>query len=289
MSNITVYDTLKRHETQISGWVPREMAKDSRDRARVLGEVLRHAQMQCTEHFPGTVSAETAHSIYLSVVTFVQARIVPNKALGLGYFIPFKGRVTPVFGYKGLLQCAYRESGARVAYGQVVVDGDKWDATAPWMERWRSWEPGSQHLPNAFTSLFRAAFSLFRWPDGFEDVFTMGGAELQMRASRASASKKSSPWGDWSLQMGAKTVLRRHITSGRVLWSGDGFLPQADALGEVGKLRDLASMIVTREADATDADRQQLVDAAVDIESDGPQAQPRTLDELAAFAARDEE
>lgn len=270
MSNkaLTVYETLKQHEQSVAGWIPREMAKDSRDRERILGEVLRHAQLQCAEHFPGEVTPRTARSIYLAVVTFVQARIVPNKALGLGYFIPYSGVVTPIFGYRGLLQCAYRESGARVAYGQVVVKGDSWDRSMPWHDRWLSWEPGPDHRPEAPIESYVAAFSRFRWADGFDDVFTMGGEELRTRAERAKGGKRSSPWGDWSLQMAAKTVLRRHITSGRILWSGDGFLPQADALAEAGQMRDLACALAARDADVPDAARQQLVELAEQVEAD---------------------
>jgi hypothetical protein len=265
---LTVYKALKDDETKIAGWVPREWARDANDRQRILGEVLRHANMQCSEHFQGPISAATADSIFLAVVTFCQARVIPNKALGLGYFIPYKGIVQPVFGYKGLLQAVRREAGVLTSEAQIVLEGDGWNLDVPWYERWRTFEPGPQHTPLAPAEKWVAGFSRFRWESGFEDVFLMPGQELRDRRTRALGGKIKGPWFDWPVSMAQKTLIRRHITSGRVEMAGDGFVAIADGLSEGGRMRELAMALAARESAALDSDRCALVDKAVDVDPD---------------------
>lgn len=275
MSNeLTVYNALRSDYERLTKWAPQEWGKTKDDRQRVLGEVLRHADMQCSEHFRGKISQATAASIFLSVVTFCQARVIPNKALGLGYFIPYNTKVDnryekivqPVFGYKGLLQAVRREAGVRVGYAQIVLEGDGWNLDVPWDDRWRTFEPGPKHSPLAPPATWLAGFSRLRWPDGFEDVLLMPGQELRDRRAQAMGKKTRGPWVDWPVAMAQKTLIRRHITSGRVEMAGDGFVTVADAMSEGGRMRDLAQALATRDALAGNSDRQALVESAVDVD-----------------------
>lgn len=291
---LTVYQALKHDEKALAGWVPREMARDASDRSRVLGEVLRHAKMQCEaalgqEH----ISPAQAASIFLACVTFCQARIIPNKALGLGYFVPFWNSkqktkiITPIFGYKGLRQAVGREAGVRSVHAHVVLPGDVWIQDLAPLERCQRWEPGPEHVPDFDPDKWIAGFCRMRWPDGFEDHYLMSAAEMRLRRDQSLGkikdewAKKLSPWSTNPVPMGAKTVIRKMVQSGQIEMAGDGFVTVADGLGEAGRLRELAGMLSARDADASDSERERLVEHALDGEEAPPEREPaRTLDDL---------
>lgn len=76
-----------------------------------------------------------ADSLVTALMTFACAGVLPNKYLHHGYLIPYKGVVTPVFGYQGLVHLAYRargENGAAlldVSTGLVLRDDEYEDGS----------------------------------------------------------------------------------------------------------------------------------------------------------------
>lgn len=165
-------------------------------------------------------------SIATSLVTFAMAGLVPNPALGLGYLVPYKPAksewsvLTPIFGYKGLIELARRSGGQRFRVREVrsgvICEGDRFDDSLSTEEMIRGHRPATERSQESFSKLLYA-YCAVRQVDHFGEFWqtllqTRGDVETLRRRSAA----QKGPWVDWPLQMAAKGPIRRIITSGQV-------------------------------------------------------------------------
>ena len=66
-------------------------------------------------------------SLLGSLMVFAQLGLEPNTPLGHAYLVPFKNEVTPIIGYKGLIDLAYRTGNYEVIDAHPVYAGDSFD------------------------------------------------------------------------------------------------------------------------------------------------------------------
>ena len=182
-----------------------------------------------------------------ALLTFALAGILPNAAIGHGYLVPYSGKVTPVFGYKGLLELARR---ARPADGRVMLDGrdvvvvagERFDPEVDGFERAiLHHTPSATRDPRSLDGVeyayahFRYAAPIAGQVHEFHVVELMGRGELE--AARDAAASKGGPWRTWPQRMAAKTPILRLCRSGRVpLGYLVGAVTEATQSAEAGNL-----------------------------------------------------
>jgi recombination protein RecT len=131
----------------------------------------------------------------------------PDPALGQAWFLPFKGIVQFIPGYKGLVQLAWRTGELSRVGGEVVREGDEFE-----------YELGSnqflRHRPkDNLEGKITHAYALFKTKGADEATFRVMPIEAieKIRMAAPSAKAKMSPWMN-SLhypEMCIKTAMRR--------------------------------------------------------------------------------
>lgn len=143
-------------------------------------------------------------SLIAAVLQCATLGLSPEPATGQFYFLPFKGRVTAVPGYKGLATLAWRSQQIASLSMNVVRDGDLFDyelGSAPFLK----------HKPRAqLDAPVTHAYACAKPVNGemmFEVLTTEQVRAIQARSPSAGAS--FSPWkSDWDA-MAKKTAFRR--------------------------------------------------------------------------------
>ena len=79
--------------------------------------------MTALQQNPGLVNMDR-NSLFASVVTAAQLGLLPDAQLGEAYFVPFKGKVTLIPGYRGLIKLA-RQGDIGFVEAEIVCAHDK--------------------------------------------------------------------------------------------------------------------------------------------------------------------
>ncbi len=201
MSNIAVIDRVNSLKTAL--------AKRMDTIARTLPEHFmsapRFAQIVTTlcAQNPTLLECKPA-SLIGAVLQCASLGLSPEVALGQAYFLPFKGVVTFIPGYKGLASLAWRSEQIASLSMHVVRDGDSFDYAY-------GSEPFLKHRPLASANapvLFAYATAK---PIGGESMFeVLSKEEIELVKARSPSARASrSPWHtDWDA-MAKKTAFRR--------------------------------------------------------------------------------
>lgn len=143
-------------------------------------------------------------SLIAAVLQCASLGLSPEPAMGQYYFLPFKGKVQGIPGYKGLANLAWRSEAIASLSMQVVRDGDEFD-----------YELGSnayvKHKPRApLASPITHAYATAK-PIGGENMFEVLTLEEvnAVMARSPSAGKSFSPWKSDYAAMAKKTAFRR--------------------------------------------------------------------------------
>jgi len=142
------------------------------------------------------------NSLFAAVVSSAQLGLLPDAQLGEAYFVPFKGKVTLVPGYRGLIKLA-RQGDIGFVEAEVICANDKtlyvlgdnshFEAMVNWQDR----------------GPMVAVYALAKYRDGgiaARVVMTKG----QVDAIRAKSQAGNGPaWTDNYEEMAKKTALRR--------------------------------------------------------------------------------
>lgn len=143
-------------------------------------------------------------SLIGAVLQCASLGLSPEPALGNAWFLPFKGVVTFVPGYKGLATLAWRSGQIASLSMQVVREGDFFDFEL-------GSEPFLKHKPTApMTAAVTHAYATAK-PVGGETMFEVLTTEQTKAVQARSPSARSgrSPWvTDWDA-MARKTAFRR--------------------------------------------------------------------------------
>jgi len=167
----------------------------------VTVEKFLRVAMTALQQNPGLLSMDRP-SLFAAVVTAAQLGLLPDAQLGEAYFVPFKGKVTLVPGYRGLLKLA-RQGDIGFVEAEIVCANDKtlyvlgdnshFEAMVNWQDR------GPMVM----------VYALAKYRDGgiaARVVMTKG----QVDAIRARSQAANGPaWSDNYEEMAKKTALRR--------------------------------------------------------------------------------
>lgn len=236
-----------------------------------------------------------------ALMTFAMAGILPNKALGHGFLIPFGGVVTPVFGYKGLLELAARArpaNGARVlgCRANTVQEGDRWDESCDIGEAIRAHRPAQDRDPRQLGDGLIGAYAEFRM------VIDLGSRAHEYRvwewmpageiwAAKASsaavrAKRTGSPWFNWPERMARVAVIRRACRSGVVpLGYLAGSVVGLQGVLEAGRAQQYMKGLREIVGPGADADMSHLLDMGEAAAEDwGDESEPRSESETSSEA-----
>lgn len=167
----------------------------------VTVEKFLRVAMTALQQNPGLVNADRT-SLFAAIVTSAQLGLLPDAQLGEAYFVPFKGKVTLVPGYRGLLKLA-RQGDIGFVEAEMIHENDdtvyvlgdesKFEAIVNWRNRG---EPV-------------AVYAVAKYREGGIAARTVMTIK-QVDAIRAKSQAANGPaWSDNYEEMAKKTALRR--------------------------------------------------------------------------------
>lgn len=167
----------------------------------VTVEKFLRVAMTALQQNPGLLNMDRP-SLFAAIVTSAQLGLLPDAQLGEAYFVPFKGKVTLVPGYRGLIKLA-RQGDIGYVEAEVVCANDKtlyvlgdnshFESVVNWQDR-------------GPVVLF---YALAKYRDGSIAARVVM-TKAQVDAIRARSQAANGPaWADNYEEMGKKTALRR--------------------------------------------------------------------------------
>lgn len=142
------------------------------------------------------------NSLFAAIVSSAQLGLLPDAQLGEAYFVPFKGKVTLVPGYRGLIKLA-RQGDIGYVEAELIHQNDKTtfvlgdDSRLECIVNWEDRGP------------IKAAYAVAKWRDGgMAARVVMSKAEID--AVRAQSQAATGPaWSNNYAEMAKKSALRK--------------------------------------------------------------------------------
>ena len=100
----------------------------------VINEVKKSKQMQ-------DAFVSNPASLFASILLCAELGLHPSNEIGEFYFIPFGKKITPILGYKGIINLMLRGEQIHSLWSEVVYEGDEFEYEL-------GLEPKLHHLPN---------------------------------------------------------------------------------------------------------------------------------------------
>lgn len=204
-------------------------------------------------------------SLFGAIIRGASLGLDPERALGQLYFVPFKGVVTLIVGYKGLINLAW-QTGQMAAIGAASVrPGDRFYyqlGTDPWIKHRPDGDPDGK----AFTHFYATAKTIGADAYNFK---VMPLAEVKAVEARSPSARSShgSPWKTDFEAMGLKSALRRLCKLLPATTERAQPLQRAihiDELGEAGLKQRNAELL--EEEESQEPDEQAIADGAREAE-----------------------
>lgn len=150
---------------------------------------------------PALLNAER-NSLFAAIVTSAQLGLLPDAQLGEAYFVPFKGKVTLVPGYRGLLKLA-RQGDIGFVEAEIICENDRTLYVLGDNSHFESkvnWEDRGPMV---------AVYALAKYRDGgIASRVVMTKAQVDGIRARSQAANGPA-WSDNYEEMAKKTALRR--------------------------------------------------------------------------------
>jgi len=214
----------------------------------------------------------TPASLLGAVMQCAQLGLVPDPVLGEAWFVPFKGVVTFIPGYKGLIKLAYQSGQVGKFAAHVVREGDAFEYEYGLRDRLK-------HTPKAsITANITHAYAIMKIKGGDANFLVLTREEIEAIRKRSPAVRAgaSTPWDSDYAAMAQKSALRRVTKLGPS--SVHPQLQRALQLDEQAEnglrqgLSDLVPGIGPKEEPETEeeAAERALADAALEAENKAP-------------------
>ncbi|MBD5641848.1 MAG: recombinase RecT [Desulfovibrio sp.] len=128
---------------------------------------------------------------------------------GLAYLVPYGNKnqdgrtnATLIFGYKGLMELAYRSGRVASIYAETVCENDDFEFEL-------GLQPKLRHIPSLDDrGELRAVYAVAHMKDADPVFVVMGRSDVE-KIRRASKAGNSGPWTQWTEEMWKKTAIRR--------------------------------------------------------------------------------
>lgn len=149
----------------------------------------------------------TPPSFLGAMMTAAQLGVEPNTALGQAYLIPYNNHGTLEaqfqFGYKGLMDLAYRSGEVSIIQAHVVYENDEFEYEL-------GLDPQLKHIPakkDRGEPVYY--YAMFKTKDGGYGFEVMSIEDVQAHARKYSRSYNNGPWKSNFDEMAKKTVLKK--------------------------------------------------------------------------------
>lgn len=144
-------------------------------------------------------------SLIAAVMQAAELGLEPGGAIAMAYFVPFKGKVTFIPSYRGLMELARRSGQIMSIWSHVVYEKDIFSVSF-------GLEPNLKHEPlwNGERGKPIGAYACARLKGDAIQFEVMSFSEIEkIRNAAPSAAGESSPWVTHWDEMAKKTLLRR--------------------------------------------------------------------------------
>lgn len=143
-------------------------------------------------------------SLIGAIMQSAQLGLSPDPVLGEAWMVPFKGVVTFIPGYKGLIKLAYQSEQIAKISARVVRNGDDFSFCYGLKEK-------LEHVPKAtLTAPLTHVYATAKIKGGETNFIVMTREEVEAIKARSPAARYGkSPWTTDYDAMAMKTVLRR--------------------------------------------------------------------------------
>lgn len=139
-----------------------------------------------------------------ALMTCAQVGLEPGGALGQMYLVPFKGKVTPILGYRGMITLARNSGQIKSLTAEAVFKEDKFSYKLGLNEV-------LEHEPyqgEGSKGPLVGVYCIARLMGGGHQIGYMSKADVEA-VRKASPSGNHKPWKDHYEEMAKKTIIRR--------------------------------------------------------------------------------
>lgn len=151
-------------------------------------------------------------SIIAAVYNAAKFGLDLNEQMGHAYLVPFKGKVTLIPGYKGLLKLIRNSGEIADVKAWVVYQNDTWDYKIDEAGPHYNYVPSFMAGKEKGAPICGVSVAWFKEAGVKPSIEVMPWDEILAIKNAALARTPKSPWGnkDYEPEMAKKTVLRRH-------------------------------------------------------------------------------
>lgn len=137
-----------------------------------------------------------------SILQLAALGLEPNTPLGLAYLVPYGNICTPIIGYKGMIELAYRSGRIRMLDANVARVGDAFS-------HHYSFEPDFSYERKApLTAALTHAWCWGVTTDGGRFLQVLNAEDIAARRARSAAGGSRGPWKTDEAAMWRKTAIR---------------------------------------------------------------------------------
>ena len=190
----SVRDALTKMGSQIQAALPKHITVD-----RMLRVALTAVQKT-----PKLLDCDRT-SLFAAIMQAAELGLEPGGAIAMSYLVPFKGKVTFIPSYRGLIELARRSGQIMSIWSHVVYEKDVFSVSF-------GLDPNLKHEPlwNGDRGRPIGAYACARLKGDAIQFEVMSVAEIEkIRKAAPSAGGESSPWDTHWDEMAKKTLLRR--------------------------------------------------------------------------------
>lgn len=188
----TIQNMLEKNKGQLAMALPKHVTAERMIRVVVTSLRKTPALVQCK--VPSLISC---------IFQASQLGLEVDSGLGHAYLLPFKGDVTLVIGYRGMVDLARRSGQVSTIKAVAVHEGDHF-----WHEE--GLDPKLEHRPKAGSHKMPITFvyAVCRLRDGSSQFEVMSKEQVDEIRNK-SPGRNSGPWTQHYEEMAKKTVIRR--------------------------------------------------------------------------------
>lgn len=197
----TAIEYLDQYQDQIKMALPRTMSPDRM--LRVCMTEIRNSE---------ALRKADPLSLMGAIIQCAQLGLEPGNGLGQVYLIPFKGKVTMVIGYQGLLELIWRSGLVDSVDVQEIFIGDEFTFYKQHGETQFFWEEGPDKQRDQWENYLGTVVTV--WLKGANKPMFVRMTREQIELNEATNRKgkdMTDAWMKWPIAMANKTVLRRAI------------------------------------------------------------------------------
>lgn len=185
----------------------RNAFSDPREADRVMAKEIEFAsQAMLANSYLIQCATENPMSLVNALKNIALTGSTLNPVLKQGYLVPFKGAITFMPSYMGLVDVLLNNGLVKKIEAHPVFEGEKFEIKHGTTE-------ALFHAPNPWGKREKenlcGCYYYVVMTDGTELFDTMSVEEIEKIRKRAPSAKSSSPWDTDYIEMGRKTLLRR--------------------------------------------------------------------------------